>query len=250
MAFWKEELMEIHKIGCRATAFTFNKIESFLTNVFLIKGKSKVFLIDTFCGSDSMTPILNALKEYVHKEVIVINTHFHWDHVWGNSSFCNHTIISHERCRALLDSGWETQLNKNRKYVMGNAEKVLPNFTFTEKMIFHEDGIELFHSPGHTEDSISVFDHHERILYAGDNLEKPLVYVENADITAYIATLENYLAYKPSTILAGHTLQLTVEDIESTIEYLKGLSEGKKIDFESEYERETHARNLKTINKA
>lgn len=243
--------MDIQSISSNATAYTFDSIESYLTNVFLINSESKVFVIDTFCGSKYMEPILNILNTKLsNKEVIVINTHFHWDHVWGNCSFSNKNIISHVLCRQFLDEFWESQINENGKYILGKAKKHLPNITFNEKITFHNEGIELFYSPGHTADSISIFDHNERILYVGDNLEKPIIYVENMDIDTYIKTLKNYLDYKPSKIVASHTLNLTEEDIFYTIEYLKGLSSGKEMHFKTEYERKIHNQNLNLINKS
>ena len=211
--------MNIQSISHDATVYIYDSIESYLTNVFFIEHESKIFIIDTFCGSGSMEPILNRVNNNcVNKQVVVINTHFHWDHVWGNCSFKEKNIISHEMCRNLLDKLWEVQINKNKKYIIGIAEKCLPNITFKEKIMFNDEGIELFHSPGHTADSISIFDHNEKVLYVGDNLEKPIIYVENADITTYINTLRNYLNYNPKKIVAGHTLDLTKQDIFQTIE--------------------------------
>lgn len=240
--------MEIQSIGSNSTVYIYDNIEDYVTHVFFIEHESKIFIIDTFCGSESMSPILKRIKNISDdKEVIVINTHFHWDHVWGNGSFKKNTIISHEICRELLDKSWEMQIIQNKKYISGIAEKHLPNLTFKEKIIFQKDGIELFYSPGHTADSISVFDHKEKILYVGDNLEKPIIYVESPNITTYINTLENYLTYKPKKIVASHTLNLTEKDILDTIQYLKDLSAGKEMYFQSEYMSRIHEQNLQLI---
>lgn len=242
--------MEIKTIGHNAAAYIYDSIEDYITSVFFIERESKIFIIDTFCGSHSMIPIIERIKNNSNeKEVVVINTHSHWDHFWGNCSFRENDIISHELCRKLMDQSWEAQINENRKYISGLAEKHLPNITFTEKLIFHNEGIELFYSPGHTIDSISVFDHNESILYAGDNLEKPIVHVEDADILTYINTLEKYLSYKPRKIVASHTLNLTQEDIFDTIQYLKDLATGKEINFQSEHMKKIHDQNLRIVNK-
>jgi hydroxyacylglutathione hydrolase len=242
--------MNICKIAANAVAFSYNNIEDFTTNVFLIETSSKFFVMDTYCGSDAIKPILEEINlSSKNKEIIVINSHFHWDHVWGNISFAKKDIISHEICRKLLHEQWENQIKNNRRYILGRANKRLPNITFKEKMIFYDEGIELFYSPGHTIDSISLFDHNERVLYAGDNLEKPIIYVENNDINTYIKSLENYLNYKPKKIVAGHSLDLKEEDIFSTIEYLKGLSEGREFTFKTDYERKIHYQNINMMNK-
>ncbi|WP_097025963.1 MBL fold metallo-hydrolase [Clostridium peptidivorans] len=242
--------MEIKQISGKSTAYVYDDIENYLTSVFLIEKKSKIYLIDTFCGSNSIKPIINEINKISqHKEVIVINTHFHWDHVWGNCSFKGRNIISHEMCRKLLDKFWEEQINKNSEYIFGEAEKHLPNITFKEKIIFEDDGIELFYSPGHTIDSISIFDHEEKILYVGDNLEKPIIYVESDDVDTYINTLKNYLSYNPKKIVASHTLEITKEDLLNTIKYLKSLQVNEEVKFESEYERKIHKENLKIVHK-
>ncbi|WP_411681978.1 MBL fold metallo-hydrolase [Clostridium thailandense] len=238
--------MENIKISENCNVLVYDNIESYTTNVFLIEKKSKIFIIDTFCGTDSMIPIKKAL-EGKDKEVIVVNTHFHWDHVWGNCSFKENMIISHEKCRELLDKHWDEQLKKNEKYILGNAEKYLPNLTFDTSINFHDEGIEIFYSPGHTIDSMSIFDHDEKILYTGDNLEKPIIYVEDKDIETYIKTLKKYLDYKPKKIMAGHTLNLTEDNINQTIKYLNDLKNRCKIEFEDEYMRKIHAENYNLI---
>lgn len=239
--------MEIKKLNNTSTAFTYDDIGSFITSAFLIE-REKFYLIDTYCGPKSMEPILKVIAQAnSKKEIVVINTHFHWDHVWGNCSFLASDIIAHEKCRMLLKERWDAQLSKNQQYISGQVEKQLPNITFRERLFFHKDGIELFYSPGHTEDCISIFDHKEKVLYVGDNLEKPIIYVENNDLITYIATLNKYLTYKPKRIVASHTVELTEKDLYRTIEYLEDLSMGKEMFFSSEYENKIHQQNLETI---
>lgn len=249
--YWRsgDVFMNSQVIASNSVAYVYDSLKEYVTNVFVIETLSKVFVIDTFCGSKFMEPIQSRINTHLNdKEVIVINTHFYWDHVWGNISFKGYDIISHELCRKVLEEQWEKQMESNHQYIEGSVEKCLPNVTFKDKLIFHEEGIELFYSPGHTADSISIFDHNERILYVGDNLEKPIIYVEHDDVATYIHTLKHYLTYQPKKIVAGHTLDLQEEDIHKTIDYLQGLSHGRQFSFQSEYERKIHDQNLKTLN--
>lgn len=236
--------MIINRVDKSTCIFSYDNIKECTTHVFIIKKKNRVYVIDTFCGTESMKPVIEEIKD---KEVFVINTHFHWDHVWGNSAFKKDLIISHERCRKILDKAWESQIEENKEYILGNVEKCLPTLTFNNKINFHEDGIELFHSPGHTEDSISIFDSETKTLYVGDNLEKPIIYVENGDIASYINTLKTYMEYDAERIFAGHTLNLTKKDILDTINYLEALKRGDKIEFNTDYERKIHKDNLKMV---
>lgn len=235
-------MVTVEKISENSKAYIFDELKDYLTNVFVIEKNNRVYIIDTFCGDGYMRPILKSLG---NKEIVVINTHFHWDHVLGNCCFDGCKIISHEKCRKLLDECWESHLNQNEKYVLGAANKKLPNMTFDSEIYFEDDEIEIFYSPGHSEDSISIYDGQEEILYVGDNLEKPIIYLQSNDIEAYIKTLEKYLEYNSKKIMAAHTLNLTEKDILGTIEYLKGLRDGKKFNFKSEYENKVHKENLK-----
>lgn len=239
--------MIIHKISRQAAAFAFDNIESFSTYIYLLEKSSRYYLIDTCCGEDSIRRALDQANINPEKETVIINTHFHWDHVWGNGYFKDNIIIGHELCGEFLNRFWDSQLEQNGRYQDGPVEKVLPNWTFTKKILLKNDGLEIFHSPGHTRDSISVFDHRDKILYAGDNLEKPIVYVESDDLQAYIKTLEKYLSYKPKKIFAGHTLDLTEKDILNTLGYLQALQAGVEVLFHTEYERSIHEQNLKTV---
>lgn len=242
--------MEIKRISDNATAYIYDDLDDYITSVFFIECERKIFIIDTFCGTKSMKPILERIRESSkEKQVVIINTHSHWDHFWGNCSFKKNDIISHELCRELINQSWDEQIREHGKYILGKAEKHLPNITFKERIIFHNEGIEVFHSPGHTRDSISVFDQEEKILYVGDNLEKPIIHVEDADIGSYVKTLQNYLNYKPSKIVASHTLYLTEADIEDTIDYLNNLVAKKEMNFQSQHMEKIHRQNLKICNK-
>jgi cyclase len=87
--------MEIKKVGRRGTLFTFYDL-GIPTNVYVINAKQYVYILDTYLGPDIMKMINQYIKEqYGNKQVIVVNSHSHWDHVWGNSFFSPTIIISH-----------------------------------------------------------------------------------------------------------------------------------------------------------
>lgn len=239
--------MEIKPFGQSALQFRYDELKSCPTYVYLLEKKTAFYLLDTFCGSASMAAVLERVRAKPEKPLIVINTHSHWDHVWGNCSFPDSRIIAHERCRAILEQDWEEPFAAYGTQVMGRADKRLPDWTFSERLCFPEDGIELFYSPGHTSDSLSLYDHEERILYAGDNLEKPLIYVESPDLAAYIVTLRHYLDLLPQRITAGHTAELTLQDIADTLDYLENLQAGRPVTFECANKRRIHEQNLQTI---
>lgn len=224
-------------------AYCFNELIGFETHMYLIEKDKHIYIIDTFCGPDAMKEILDDIGKMVDKEVVVINTHFHWDHIWGNCAFRGSDIIAHSLCKEYIESEWEQQISNNRHYIMGDIKMVLPNILVDEQLEL-EGGIKIFHTPGHTKDSLSIFDEEMGLLIVGDNLELPLIYIEDADISGYIKSLKKYLDLKPVKITAGHTLELTLEAIKETIIYLEYILKDDQIIFKEKAMNEIHKKNM------
>ena len=210
----KEELSK------RATVYKFDEINDYITYVYVIKSSKYIYVIDTFCGPDYMKEIIEDIKNSIN-HTLVINTHFHWDHIWGNCAFNKCNIISHSLCPVMIDKSWDEMYYDNKMYIKGEMTKRLPDTIFDNILDFPADNIKIFHSPGHTVDSISIFDSEDNFLYVGDNLERPRVFVESPDIDTYIKTITDYLKYNAKNIFAGHTLDLNEKDIHDTVEYLE-----------------------------
>jgi glyoxylase-like metal-dependent hydrolase (beta-lactamase superfamily II) len=160
--------VKIQEIKSRSVVFTFDATPDWDLNIHLILGDKYNYLIDTGLGSENMEPVKQHLQP--GKPVIVINTHYHWDHVWGNVAFGGSAIISHSLCRQRLEERWDAMIRKNRQYISGDVQMCLPNLVFEDGLYFPDDGIRIFYTPGHTEDGISVFDEQDKVLNAGDNI--------------------------------------------------------------------------------
>jgi len=143
--------------------------------------------------------------------LIVINTHFHWDHVWGNHCFDRELIISHRKCREIIEETWEEELEKNKHFMMGEVKLKLPNLVFDDELYFPDDKIRLFYTPGHSIDGISVFDEVDGVLNAGDNigdtLEKivPNLY---SNVELYRKSLQLYKQLDVKYCISGHNVIL------------------------------------------
>ncbi|WP_233354764.1 MBL fold metallo-hydrolase [Paenibacillus sp. JZ16] len=214
--------LQIQKIKNRSFLFTNHIPTGWDLNVQLIMGDRNNYIIDTGLGSRNIEPV----KEYIKhdsKPTIVINTHHHWDHIWGNGSFRDCIIISHKLCREMMESGWEGMIQKNMRFVEGEAELVLPNLTFDNELYFPEDNIRLIYTPGHTVDSISVLDELEQVIHVGDNVGDsmdeiiPSIYVEQ---DLYIQTLLKYKEMDFDTCISGHNVMLDKQVIEQILSKL------------------------------
>lgn len=236
--------MEIKKVGNRGVLFTFHDL-GIPTNVYIIHGEHHVFIIDTYLGPETMKPINQYIEDFFgYKPIIAVNTHSHWDHVWGNSLYASSLIIGHEKCKKYMQQEGLGDLEKYVKYRRGEVILTYPNVTFTGKIHFEEDNVIIYHTPGHTDDGISVWDIEDKVLFAGDNLERPIPYLMSKDLNQYVKTLEEYLKVDADIVLGGHTHCEDKALIEDNLDYVKKVLSGETIEMESKAFEEYHKANM------
>jgi glyoxylase-like metal-dependent hydrolase (beta-lactamase superfamily II) len=220
--------MESNRIGKRGTLFIFelDEIGVETSNILGINGVHHWFVIDTFWGPEAISKIQSFLMtDFSDKPTVVINTHAHFDHIWGNCAFSNATIIGHRYCRqGILRPQQVDFVKKNEGHQWGTVDLKAPQLTFEKRLNFEEDGVELFHSPGHTRDSISCIDHQDQILLVGDNIARPIPSIyPGVQVESYVKTLEKYLVLGISTIISSHYNEIGEDLIHENLAYLRKL---------------------------
>ena len=244
--------MLVRKVGKRGFVISFeNDYIGDTTNIYVINTEETIFVCDTFLGPKSMDQVVNyeELKDaFTEKKIIVFNSHFDWDHVWGNNYFKDEMIISHEKCKENLIKYGEEGLEKHGEQKEGEVELVYPKITFSDKLVFEKEGVEFFHTPGHTSGSASCYDRKDQVLFVGDNLEKPIPYLNVAPIDEYLASLRKYSNFQVKTFIPGHGEIATLELLEKNLAYLE---EVKTMDFKlvsySEKKKKIHIQNMQTM---
>lgn len=212
-------MVKIEQIKSRNVMFTYNVPGGWDLNLHLIKGNKYNFIIDTGLGSLSVEPVKKYL-EGDHKPIVIINTHYHWDHIWGNSSFKNSVIISHRLCREMIKSNWEEMMENCKEVLCGEANMCLPVITFENELYFPEDKIKLIYTPGHTIDSISIIDEVDKVLNAGDNIGDTIDEIVpslNCEKEQYIDTLLKYREIDFDLCVSGHNIVLNKEIIDTIL---------------------------------
>jgi len=167
----EEEFMQIQKITNRNVIFTANENATGTVNTGIIRGKAYNFIIDTGTGGDFAKAMIDYLSEDP-LPIVVINTHHHWDHVYGNWMFEGRPIIAHKLCAELLDNDWNKKMAEVKArgaIFLGEVNKHLPHKLIDTPLHFPDDGVLIFPNPGHSADCISVFDEIDKVLYLGDN---------------------------------------------------------------------------------
>ena len=158
-------------------------------NVGVVLGDGAALLIDTRVSHRQAEELRADLRELTSLPVgVVVNTHGHSDHCFGNNLFRPAPIWGHERCVTMI----ETTGDRQRAATAGAipalaaelAEVVLdpPDRTFAESATVEvEPGgrmVELRHlGRGHTDNDIVVIVPDADVMFAGDLLE--------ADATPY-----------------------------------------------------------------
>lgn len=234
-------------------------------NISVIKTDDYIFVIDTYLGPDGIREV----KEFVEKikdnrTVYIINTHSHYDHIWGNCLFENYQIISHKLCREKILSDGEKVLNefkeKEPKLILGEVKIKAPDIIFEDELTFFSKDIsvKLKHFCGHTKDCIVIILEPYHICIAGDLVEEPfpLVSEEDSDLREFILSLESLDKMDFNLVIPSHGNSFENKLIKENLSYLKQLENKsieddycKKKNITSEFYLEAHKQNLKQIDK-
>lgn len=238
--------MDVKKVGNRGFLFSFTDMDNYPTNVYLINGKSRYFVCDTFLGPSMMTAIAEfALTELGQKSFVIFNSHYHWDHIWGNCYFANALIVSHMMTRERILRLSKKEITKNHRFWEKEAYIKPPDCTFQEKILFPEDSVEYFYSPGHTKDSSSCLDVEDGVLFVGDNLEYPIPYLESAYLEDYETTLKQYKLVPWQTIIPGHGSVAGMKLLDQNLRYIQDLLANQPERYHQEPYQFIHNINIK-----
>jgi glyoxylase-like metal-dependent hydrolase (beta-lactamase superfamily II) len=150
---------------------------------YLIIGSEKAVLFDTGMG---IKDIVKAVKQLTDLEVIVINSHTHFDHVGDNHKFEKIYVYDDGRSVDLLLNGQPNEalrydLNEESFY-NGYPEGFNPDEYVIlpvrkEQINIVQDGdvfdlggrkLEVLYTPGHSTDAIMLLDRDNRMLFTGD----------------------------------------------------------------------------------
>ena len=194
------------KITSRNIMFTEPMGQSYDLNIGLIIGDQYNYVIDTGLGSGSVEPLFDYLCDDA-KPIIVVNTHCHWDHIWGNWVFKDSIIIAHAYCRARIDRYWNEAILEYSGSMDGEVRKCLPNVVIEDFLYFPDDGVRIFYTPGHSIDCISIFDEVDKVLYAGDNIgdtAEVIVPFISTSPEIFKDTIGKYRRIDFETCISGH----------------------------------------------
>ena len=159
-------------------------------DTFLLLGDTKALLIDTAYGRGDFPNIVEELRE--GRELIVVNTHGHYDHTGGNPWFP--AVYMHENAKksanrsfGKLDEAWFANL-PYPDYAMISVE---------DGHVFDLGGrlVEVVYTPAHSDSSLSFIDHGRRLLFSGDEFDAGQANLGNMDsVRSFLANMQKLQA--------------------------------------------------------
>lgn len=183
---------------------------------FLILGSKKALLFDTGMGVVPIKPVIDQLTS---QEVIVINSHSHFDHVGGNHEFSKVYCYAEQQAVERLSQGYtnEEVADQLAEYMFyhGYPTRFSPSSyriwaktpqTVQDGMVIDLGAryLKIIHTPGHSPDSIMLFDRHNGLLFTGDTFYPAALYAHfsgavygDSSLQIYLQTLEKLLPLLP-----------------------------------------------------
>jgi len=231
--------VEIRHINSLVTVFIRHQEGA---NVGLIHTSRGTILIDTASSPAEIQALFEAAGASLDEVQLVINSHFHDDHTWGNQLF-NCPIIAHRLCQEIMRNNLRTEwkpkalqsylydLRKRDQKKADELQRVidglhikLPDRVFEDRFEGDLGGIhyEIIHLGGHTPDTSIIWLPEKKVLYASDLIfQGRYPYIFDADVPVWIENLSRLMEYKADVVIPGHGVLCGEAEIVSLSEYLR-----------------------------
>ena len=185
-------------------------------NCGLVLGQERALLVDTRSYHEHGLELLAAVRELTDLEIVVVNTHAHYDHCFGNSAFRDSQIYAHAgMLDDLLRTGEEQRAqivqhmrDTDREQIARviEATEIVPPFYLVDGDTEIDLGgrtVELLYGGrGHTDHDLAVAVPDAGVVFVGDLVEEGAdPHMEDAFPQEWAATLR-VLMDKPAAALA------------------------------------------------
>ncbi|GAA3378197.1 MBL fold metallo-hydrolase [Streptomyces sannanensis] len=202
-----------------------------LNNAGFVSDGARTLLVDT-AATERRTHMLREaiLTAGMPLPDVVVNTHHHGDHTYGNSVFTPHaTVIGHDACRSeVFDAGRQLHMVWPQTD-FGAIRITAPTLTFSDRITVHvgETEVRLVH-PGvaHTRGDSVVWLPQRRIVFTGDlifNGGTPFVFM--GSLRGSLRALDVLRELGAETVVPGHGPVTDASVFDATERYLRYVAE-------------------------
>ncbi|MBD0745897.1 MBL fold metallo-hydrolase [Streptomyces sp. CBMA152] len=197
-----------------------------LNNAGIVLADSGPVLVDTAATEARARQLRRAVRELGPRPVdILVNTHSHGDHTFGNHLFENATVVAHRQAAVeMAEHGLGlTGLWPDVRW--GHVEMGTPEVVFSDRMTLPTSGfrIELLHfGPGHTAGDAVVWLPDQRVLFTGDLVFSGATpFVLMGSVAGTLRVLDQLRALEPLVVVPGHGPVGGPELLDADADYLR-----------------------------
>jgi len=212
------------------------RYQSLNLNVGVVLGADGVLVVDTRASHREAKELRDHLGAVTDLPVQwVVNTHWHWDHTFGNAVFPVE-IWGHTRCRARLMSEGEAARVEARSWMPPDRRDELdevvitpPTNTFSKAKSLDLGGREIrlsFLGLGHTDNDIVVAIPDAGVVFAGDLVEEGSPpYFGDSYPLSWPAALGRLGRSMPTVVVPGHGKAVDRRYVAEQAEMIRRVSE-------------------------
>jgi glyoxylase-like metal-dependent hydrolase (beta-lactamase superfamily II) len=212
---------------------TAHGVPYYVANSVVIVGDDGVAIVDPGAGPNGARVLRAAIRTITDRPIRwVIDTHFHFDHAFGNGAFGDAPVVAHDSVRPMLGkdalhtrtvagyvAGLPAQIEKTRADVLRLAAleayrdelatfvATPPALTLGDRVTLWLGGreVRLLHlGRGHTAGDVVVYLPRERIVCTGDLFNGYIGYMGDAYVDEWADTLARLEALDFETVIPGH----------------------------------------------
>ena len=204
---------------------------------YLVTGAERAVLFDAGPGVRDIRPVVDSLTRL---PVTFVPSHFHYDHIGADLTFERIAVVNLPYLRARAP---DNQLTLTSREHLGGAEGfAAPTWHVSEwldvgaAIDLGDRSLEVLYTPGHTGDSISLWDAENAVLLSGDYLYPGYLYgfLPNSSMGDYLWSAERLLTLLPQhvAIYGAHRLKppgaprLSRDDVQALGDGLLGMRDG------------------------
>jgi cyclase len=197
-----------------------------LNNAGVLAGRDGTVVIDTAATESRAARLRESVRRIGADPVrTLVNTHFHGDHVFGNSAFGPVTIVAHAEARSEMAAAGLGLTTLWPEVDWGEIRLALPTLTFTDRLTLHvgERRAELIHvGPAHTTNDVVAWLPDERVLFAGDVVMSGATpFNLMGSVSGALGAVEELRRLGPRVIVGGHGPVTGPAALDETTAYLK-----------------------------
>ncbi|MEP0069474.1 MBL fold metallo-hydrolase [Pyruvatibacter sp.] len=199
---WADEFYTVEEVG-PGTFVIAEPLYHQDVHSYLLIGSERALLIDTGSPAGKIAPVVASLTD---KPVSVISSHLHYDHVGNHDAFDTILMPDLPHLRERVPDGVFTPTsNEHLGFVEGYDVPSWPVAGWwapDTEMDLGNRQVTLLSIPGHTPESIAVWDKQADQFFMGDYSGDGAIYafMPNSSLRTYLATTRQLVANLPETI--------------------------------------------------